>query len=721
MSYVILDEEKYDIKGGKLDLNSKNIENITEIRGLKTFSDLQVLYLNKNKIKEINGLKHLNKLKVLALSDNLITEIKGLESNIDLEWLNLRSNQITELRNLASLSNLKILNLRDNRITEIKGLESLTNLQELILTDNQIAEIRELRYLSDLQEIDLKNNLITEIKGLENLTKLQQIDMTNNQIFEIKGLENLTNLQELVLADNKISEIKGLENLTRLRVLNLSNNQITDVRGLESLTNLKFLNLKGNPISYRLLRELDGFDQKGNAKKPQKFVEYCQYRLEEERKKVERIWNNTIQYIKKSSSIYSEITLDKISSKTGIQSKNLESLIENMIYNKEIDAQIRGNLLIFKKQVIKPKLEPKLEEMPKLSQFLDESIKKNVKVLRGGDWKIEANQSVFNYKVKIKNLSKYIISDIQVIFGDIPPGLELRMDKLIEFSKLNPNSEVAPTYKLYATDNCVGSEIKGIVNYNDHFGQMHTVQIEPFEICYVCNLLVPRRVSREEFENTIQNMEGRIMHIDSNMDPYKIEALIKRKMEECNFALLKEITEAQQNGFRKIEGLAQGLYDKQDVAISIAMKKLEEGSDIEIKTLSDKVEKTTDLLKDISIKIEDIKSDTQKVQDIIYYLDESKIRETLSIVIENPKDLNRVIYKVIKNPNWSDEEKDKWAKIVMETLNYYKMFKTPLWLKFLKGITKITLGEPASRAITAGVEELVDWLNLKIAKRHINK
>ena len=73
-------------------------------------------------------------------------------------------------------------------------------------------------------------------------------------------------------------------------------------------------------------------------------------------------------------------------------------------------------------------------------------------------------------------------------------------------------------------------------------------------------------------------------------------------------------------------------------------------------------------MKDISIKLEDIKSDTQKVQDVIYYFDESKIRETLNIIIDNPKDLNRAIYRVVNNPEWTDEEKNKWAKVVMETL-----------------------------------------------------
>lgn len=718
MAFVILDKEKCEIKGGKLDLKSKNITDITEIQGLKNFSNLQVLYLDKNEIIEIAGLEGLTNLRVLELSNNSITEIKGLKDLINLQWLNLRSNQITDINNLSSLKNLRILNLHNNKISEIRGLESLTNLQELNISNNKIMKIKGLEKSSNLQELDLENNQITEIEGLRFLVSLERLILNNNQITEIKYLETLTDLRELTFTDNQITEIKGLEKLTKLRVLNLSHNLITDIKGLESLTNLKFLNLKGNQFPTELIERLGGLNQRGDALNPQKFVEYCKERSQKEIEEREKRHSNAIKYIKKLPSIYSEITIEKISSKTGIKAEDLELVIEDMIINKEIKAQIKSHKLVFKTEEVEAITKPK--KIPPIPLSLGEYRSKNIKLLRGGDWKIEGNQSVFHYKVKIQNLSQYIISNIQVIFGDIPPGLELRKDKLIEFSKLNPYDEVSPVYKLYATDNCVGSEIRGNVNYTDHYGKIHTVKIEPFEICYVCNLLVPKMISREEFNRKVEHMQGRTMKIESGLNPYEIETIMKRNIEECNFALLQEIREVQEAGFRRIEGLAQGLYDKQDVAISVAMRQSEGGSEVEIQTLSDKIEKTTDLMKDICIKLEDIKSDTQKVQDVIYYMDESKIRETLSIIIDNPKQLNRVIYKVIKNPDWTNEEKDKWAKIVMDTLNYYKLFKPPKWLKFVKSITKITLGESASNVITNGVDELVNWINLKVAKKKMN-
>ena len=59
----------------------------------------------------------------------------------------------------------------------------------------------------------------------------------------------------------------------------------------------------------------------------------------------------TKQYIKQISKslIYEEITFNRICSKTGINRKNLDNLVEDMLSKGEINGQIRGTNLIFKK------------------------------------------------------------------------------------------------------------------------------------------------------------------------------------------------------------------------------------------------------------------------------------------------------------------------------------------------------------------------------------
>ena len=102
-----------------------------------------------------------------------------------------------------------------------------------------------------------------------------------------------------------------------------------------------------------------------------------------------------------------------------------------MIFENEIQAKIRGDILVFQKI-------PSV----KSHKFTTE----DVEVFRGGDWKIKGDKSVFHYKVKIKNNSEFVITNLQVVLGGVPPGLVISSDKLIEFSSLNPMKEVAPTF-----------------------------------------------------------------------------------------------------------------------------------------------------------------------------------------------------------------------------------------------------------------------------------
>lgn len=70
-------------------------------------------------------------------------------------------------------------------------------------------------------------------------------------------------------------------------------------------------------------------------------------------KKIEIEWRekkkkNTIKFIKKSLKKYEQITFKQIMDKTEINLEELEALLEIMIYNGELDAEIRGNILFFK-------------------------------------------------------------------------------------------------------------------------------------------------------------------------------------------------------------------------------------------------------------------------------------------------------------------------------------------------------------------------------------
>ncbi len=71
-------------------------------------------------------------------------------------------------------------------------------------------------------------------------------------------------------------------------------------------------------------------------------------------KKIEIEWRekrkkNTIKFIKKALKKYEKITFKQIMDKTEIKLEELEALLEIMIYNGDLEADIMGNILIFKK------------------------------------------------------------------------------------------------------------------------------------------------------------------------------------------------------------------------------------------------------------------------------------------------------------------------------------------------------------------------------------
>lgn len=63
----------------------------------------------------------------------------------------------------------------------------------------------------------------------------------------------------------------------------------------------------------------------------------------------EKIRKNTINFLKKAAKKYEQITFKQIMDKTEIGLEELEALLEIMIYNGELEAEIRGNILFFKK------------------------------------------------------------------------------------------------------------------------------------------------------------------------------------------------------------------------------------------------------------------------------------------------------------------------------------------------------------------------------------
>ncbi|MHA1521254.1 MAG: NosD domain-containing protein [Promethearchaeota archaeon] len=272
--------------------------------------------------------------------------------------------------------------------------------------------------------------------------------------------------------------------------------------------------------------------------------------------------------------------------------------------------EIDGDYLILKEKKQKQQKKRDVSPSPTSTTFSG----RQVKITRGGDWKIEGNLSIFHYKVKVLNKSRYVITQIQILLTGLPKGLEVEKDRYI-IDSLKPKAFESPTFKFRASDSCVGDFIEGIVIYNSPTGHQITSNIEPFEICYVCNLLVPKQVSQQEFDQKTEFMKESRLTIESDLEFSDLERKIEGIIHNCNFALLQKLNQNQSDKYKKFEAFAEGLYDKQDVGLSVAVKKMESGSKLVIKAMSDRTDKITDLLRDFNVQLDEIKSDTELIKE----------------------------------------------------------------------------------------------------------
>jgi hypothetical protein len=207
-----------------LDIENSNVKDISDLTGIKYFTNLEKLKCRYANLANLNLSKNIN-LKELRIFDNKLTSLNLPESN-KLEYLDVSINKLTEL-NVTKNIKLKTLNFSGNQLTYI-DISNNTELEELILLRNKLTTI------------DVSKNI-----NLKNLycdwNNLTEIDISKN-----------INLISLGLKSNNLSKIDAS-----------NNHSLINLRVSEN-SSLAFLNLKtGNSNSVKLLNSLENaFGQK---------------------------------------------------------------------------------------------------------------------------------------------------------------------------------------------------------------------------------------------------------------------------------------------------------------------------------------------------------------------------------------------------------------------------------------------------------------------------
>ena len=122
------------------------------------------------------------------------------------------------------------------------------------------------------------------------------------------------------------------------------------------------------------------------------------------------------------------------------------------------------------------------------------------------------------------------------------------------------------------------------------------------------------------------------------------------------------------------------MYDKEDVGLSVAIKKMEEGSKLVIKAMSDKGDKITDLLKDFSIRLDDIKNDTELIKEYT---------SQIEAIFDKQVDLEDYLKSHLAS-DW-EKIKDSWQDYKTGIISRKELIKRGIIIlgrKFIKSITK---------------------------------
>lgn len=225
----------------RLDLRN---ELITEIDGLQSFENLEVLYLSDNYITDLSPLSGLQKLKTLDLGNNNISRLLDISSLKKLQYLNISDNLVNELPIIFSdFSELLYLDISGNNISSLSVVKNIKKIQYLNISDNKISsgDLNDLRNLSGLLELYATNCSLTNVTGI-NSTSIQVLDISNNKISRLQET-SYPKLQVLNANENDISDLSSLQNSNQLRKLYLNYNPLVEIASIKNITSIKELHM----------------------------------------------------------------------------------------------------------------------------------------------------------------------------------------------------------------------------------------------------------------------------------------------------------------------------------------------------------------------------------------------------------------------------------------------------------------------------------------------
>ncbi|MHA2160342.1 MAG: hypothetical protein ACXABE_15720 [Candidatus Thorarchaeota archaeon] len=199
----------------------------------------------------------------------------------------------------------------------------------------------------------------------------------------------------------------------------------------------------------------------------------------------------------------------------------------------------------------------------------DRKSQKTVKVKRGGEFL--GNR--MRFKVKVLNQTEFTITDVTVFLISYPSeALKIDADDhSTRFPKIEPEGFRSPSFDFLPTQDCVKGEVVAGVSYIDHKGTPHTLNTKPFVIRSVCDLLMPDKITAQDFELKLKELEcGELIVKVAEWSPEEMHEKSLRILSDANFfEVSSELTETDGKVFASITGFAKGKYTGKQIGAKV--------------------------------------------------------------------------------------------------------------------------------------------------------
>ncbi|MFW9769291.1 MAG: hypothetical protein ACFFEM_10760, partial [Candidatus Thorarchaeota archaeon] len=231
---------------------------------------------------------------------------------------------------------------------------------------------------------------------------------------------------------------------------------------------------------------------------------------------------------------------------------------------------------------------------PKPAETLEVSdepagVNHGVQVLRG----CEIVGGKFDFKVKVKNDSGYVITNVTVSMIAYPRDcMELAGENVKTISRIEVGGFRSPQFTLYPTKDCVQGKVVATVSYIDFLDQLHTVNVEPFLIRSVCDLLQPLKETSRTFELVLMGLEKTQQEQTLDWNAQVLYTKAEKILPAKNFHIVDAEEKLVSGEFiGTIRGYAEGKYTQKKVAVVLLISGPENGrhSTVRVEALGEDV------------------------------------------------------------------------------------------------------------------------------------